>query len=65
MKNIEIQLSESARVKELMISSCTQSIQNAADLIKSGWKEGPKIGQELKRLRNIELEKIESKNVSF
>ena len=33
MKNIEIQLSESARVKELMISSCTQSIQNAADLI--------------------------------
>ena len=43
MKNIEIQLSESARVKELMISSCTQSIQNAADLIISSIRMGGKV----------------------
>ena len=43
MKNIEIQLRESARVKESMISFCAQSIQNAADLIISSIRMGGKV----------------------
>ncbi|MBF88304.1 MAG: phosphoheptose isomerase [Candidatus Marinimicrobia bacterium] len=43
MKNIEIQLRESARVKESMISSCTKSIQKAADIIISSIRKGGKV----------------------
>ncbi len=35
----------------------------AKELISEGWEEGVKLGQELKRLRYLELKKIESKNV--
>ncbi len=41
-----------------------RSNQTAKDLIKNGWKEGPELGQELKRLRNIEIKKSEYKNIS-
>ncbi len=42
-----------------------QSKQTARDLMESGWEAGPKLGLELKRLRNLELKKIESKTIPF
>ncbi len=37
-----------------------KSKQTAKDLLKNGWEQGPKLGDELKRLRNIELKKLDA-----